>query len=146
MLNIIKLSTKMTWQQPIKLCNCTKLYTLIYKYTSSGHDVENPFVIRSWSNLASLFSLSTLKQFIFLSFYQTRRMMIVMLGESHPPGQALGQEGPAPTSTSGSLSRSCCCSPGPTGTTSTGSTGRRASSRLSTLSKWLHFGERERYL
>ena len=68
-----------------------------------------------------------------------------MLEESPPPGQAQGQEGPAPTSICGSLSRSCCCSPGPTATTSTGLTDRRASSRLSILSKWQHSGERERY-
>ena len=54
------------------------------------------------------------------------------------------RQGLARTSTCGSLSRSCCCSPPSTATTSTGSTGRRASSRSLTRSKWQPCGERER--
>ena len=54
------------------------------------------------------------------------------------------RQGRAQTSTCGSLSRSCYCNPPSTATTSTGSTGRRASSRSLTRSRWQPCGERER--
>ena len=50
-----------------------------------------------------------------------------------------------PTFTCGSLSRNFFFSLRPTGTTSTGSTDKREFSRLWTQSRWLHFGENERY-
>ena len=56
------------------------------------------------------------------------------------------RQGLAQTSTCGSLSRSCCCSPPSTATTSTGSTGRKASSRSLTRSRWPPCGERERWV
>merc|ERR1719225_2522749 len=62
------------------------------------------------------------------------------------PGSEMLSQSPsqARTSTFGSLSRSCCCNPPSTATTSTGSTGRRASSRSLTRSRWPPCGERER--